>query len=269
MNIQTYLHKLQLPKKNSHKGENGRLLIIGGSELFHAASKWSLDIASRIVDIVLYSSVPENNELIHEAKLKFWDGVVVPRGDVEKYVDEVDCILIGPGMMRTEETAQITNTLLKTHGRKKWVIDAGALQMIDASLLQETMIITPHAQEFERVFGVVPDEKSIAEASVEHHDVTIALKGMEDIVTNGKVLEHIDGGNEGMTKGGTGDVLAGLIAALYCSNDALTSTVVGCYLNKQAGDSLYKRVGPFFNASDLVKQLPKTMKSIVDIIRTP
>lgn len=264
MDIQTYLHQLKLPKKDSHKGENGRLLIIGGSELFHVASKWSLDIASRIVDIVLYSSIPENNTLIHEAKLQFWDGVVVPRGEVEKYIDEADCILIGPGMLRDEETAAITNALLKKHAQKKWVIDAGALQMVDPSLLQATMILTPHAQEFERVFGVAPSDNTILKASREHHNVTLAVKGVEDLVTDGRMIEHIVGGNEGMTKGGTGDVLAGLIAAFYCTNDALTSAVVGCYLNKQAGDTLYSTVGSFFNASDLVEQLPKTMKSVLN-----
>jgi len=55
---------LKIAKKDSHKGQNGKLLIIGGSQLFHAASKWSLDIASKIVDMVFYSSVPSNNQLI-------------------------------------------------------------------------------------------------------------------------------------------------------------------------------------------------------------
>ena len=55
MDISTYLKRIRLPQKNSHKGENGRLIIIGVSELFHAASAWSLDIASKIVDMVFYS----------------------------------------------------------------------------------------------------------------------------------------------------------------------------------------------------------------------
>jgi len=62
-----------------------------------------------------------------------------------------------------------------------------------------------------------------------------------------------------MTKGGTGDVLAGLLAALYCQNDALTSTIIASYINKKAGDSLYKSVGPYFNASDLVAKIPQVL----------
>ena len=56
--------KLTLPSKTSHKGQNGRLLIIGGSHLFHAASFWALQVASRIVDLVHYSSTVENNRIV-------------------------------------------------------------------------------------------------------------------------------------------------------------------------------------------------------------
>lgn len=65
-----------------------------------------------------------------------------------------------------------------------------------------------------------------------------------------------------MTKGGTGDVLAGLIAALACKNDPFLATIAGSFLNKRAGDELYKTVGPFFNASDLAAQIPKIMKEL-------
>ena len=70
-------------------------------------------------------------------------------------------------------------------------------------------------------------------------------------------------GNEGMTKGGTGDVLAGLIAALYCKNDVFLAASCGTYLNGLAGDELYERVGPYFNASDLVREIPRVMKKVI------
>ena len=85
----------------------------------------------------------------------------------------------------------------------------------------------------------------------------ILLKGpIDKIYYQGQELE-VSGGNAGMTKGGTGDVLAGLVAALYCQNNILTSAVVASYVNKKAGESLSWRVGPFFNASDLVNEVPK------------
>src|SRR5579864_8248940 len=98
------LKKLYIPPPDSHKGQNGKLLIIGGSHLFHAASLWALNIASRVVDMLFYSSVPENNQIVQELKKEFRNGIVVPRTEIENYAQEADCILIGPGMVRTDSS---------------------------------------------------------------------------------------------------------------------------------------------------------------------
>ncbi len=62
------LRKLYIPSPVSHKGDNGKLLIIAGSQLFHSASLWPLTVASRIVDMVFFSSVPTNNEIVTARK---------------------------------------------------------------------------------------------------------------------------------------------------------------------------------------------------------
>src|SRR5436853_2501420 len=98
----TELKKLYTPAPGSHKGQNGKLMVVGGSHLFHAASLWALTVASRIVDMVFYSSVLENNQVIHELKKEFRNGIVIPRERIEDYIEEADCILIGPGMVRTD-----------------------------------------------------------------------------------------------------------------------------------------------------------------------
>lgn len=261
--IKKYLDNIKLPAGDSHKGQNGKLLLIGGSELFHAASKWSLDVASKFVDMVFYSSVHDNNELIQKVKGDFWNGIVVEREHVEDYIEEADCILIGPGMVRDQETKQIVDELVDKHKNKKWVIDAGALQVIDPKLLGEKHIITPHSKEMMKL------EESFEKQglNIEELKATIILKGKFDRVTffdkdpnSGAVVRQsieIAGGNAGMTKGGSGDSLAGLVAALYCTHDNITSAVVGSYINKKAGDELYKTVGPYFNSSDLVEMIPK------------
>lgn len=258
----SYFSQLKLPKKDSHKGQNGKLILIGGSELFHAASKWSLDVASKLVDMVFYSSVSSNNELIQSAKQEFWNGIVIPREQLESYIQEADCILIGPGMERNQETKQLVDALLSKYGQKKWVIDAGALQMVDPLLLGKTHIITPHTKEMSDL------QRKMAQAgsSLDAQQVTVLLKGKQDTVSwtentgnNERRSIQISGGNEGMTKGGTGDVLAGLVAGLYCLNEPQVAAVVGSVVNKEAGDELYQAVGPFFNASDLVAQVPKTL----------
>jgi hydroxyethylthiazole kinase-like uncharacterized protein yjeF len=258
MDLTTYLSHIRRVQPTSHKGQNGKVLLIGGSELFHAASRWSLDVLTSIVDMVFYSSVPENNELIHEAKKEFWDGVVVPRNEVESYVGEADVILIGPGMTRDEPTQDIVNHLLASYPHKKWVIDAGALQMVDPSLLTSSCIITPHHQEYNLLL------EKISKENLKKTGVITLLKGKEDHVFSEEKNEMVSGGNAGMTKGGTGDVLAGLVAGLYVfTQDPFMAAVVGSYVNKKAGDSLYKKVGPFFKTSELVREIPLVLKELL------
>ena len=251
--IKKAFQQLVLPKKNSHKGQNGKLLIIGGSQLFHSASKWSLDVASYFVDMVFYSSVPSNNELIQAAKGQFWNGIVVPRADLENYLSEAECVLIGPGMDRSPETEALVNHLLAKYPTKKWVVDAGALQMVDPTLLPQGCIITPHQAEFELLKHKTTVEQLLKQG------VTLLLKGASDVVMIDLEKIEVAGGNPGMTKGGTGDVLAGLIAGLYATNTAEVATLVGSYANKKASETLAQTVGPFFNASDLCQQVPKTL----------
>ncbi|MBI5619519.1 NAD(P)H-hydrate dehydratase [Candidatus Gottesmanbacteria bacterium] len=281
------LKKLYVPARGSHKGQNGRLLIIGGSHLFHAASLWALTVASRIVDLVHYSSVPENNELVVKAKEEFRNGIVVSREHLDDYIEEDDCILIGPGMERDKETETLTNSLLNKYPNKQWVIDAGALQMMDVSLIPPHVILTPHHGEFERLWAqcqMLNAKCQIENGSIEDkvklfakaYQCIVLLKGEKDIICTGEgcdpsgakgshpsVCRVIEGGNAGMTKGGTGDVLAGLIAALACKNDPFLATIAGSFINKQAGDALYARVGPYFNATDLASEIPVVMKDLL------
>ncbi|MGH7238269.1 MAG: NAD(P)H-hydrate dehydratase [Candidatus Saccharimonadales bacterium] len=286
------LKQLYIPAPNSHKGQNGKLMIIAGSELFHGASLWPLEVASRIVDMVFYSSVPINNEIVKEAKARFYDGIVVPRDKLEDYIEESDCILIGSGMVRSEsienyppaggfkienltdinrlkdegeQTYALTNYLLTKFPNKKWVIDAGALQMIDLSVLKtvgKRAIVTPNPAEFERVFRHDALADNAARMS-KAYGITLLLKGHTDVVCCLDECITFEGGNPGMTKGGTGDVLSGLVAALYCKNPAFVATAVASFINKQAGEELYKRVGNYFNASDLAGEIPKVMQKLL------
>jgi hydroxyethylthiazole kinase-like uncharacterized protein yjeF len=290
------LKKLYIPASGSHKGQNGKLMIIGGSHLFHAASLWSLQVASKIVDMVFYSSVADNNEIVQKAKEEFRNGIVVPRESIEDYIEEADVILIGPGMVRSEleignlkleignlkdlkqiedegvQTHFLTKYLLEKYPHKKWVIDAGALQMMDPEWLKQlggNVIITPHPQEFERVFGggIMNHESGIMEEDVreiaKEYECIILLKGEKDVVCSPEKCTEIAGGNAGMTKGGTGDVLAGLVAALACNNDLFLAAVAGSYINKKAGEALFGRVGYYFNSSDLAQEIPLVMKNLL------
>jgi NAD(P)H-hydrate epimerase len=264
-----HLEGINLVDAGSHKGQNGRLLIIGGSHLFHAASIWALQVASRIVDLVHYASVPENNEIVARAKDEFRNGIVVSRADIDAYIEEDDCVLIGPGMTRDQDTEMVTHRVLRAYPNKQWVIDAGALQMIQLADIPNNAILTPHHGEFAALWqkrgknDANTDQERVALFAKEYHCIVL-LKGEKDLVcgSDGQ-MDTVSGGNAGMTKGGTGDVLAGLIAALACKHDPYNSTRAGSYINKYAGDALYKSVGPFFNASDLALEIPKVMNELL------
>ncbi len=255
------LKKLYRPAVDSHKGQNGKLLLIGGSELFHAASMWALEVASRIVDMVFYASTPVNEAIVAKQKERFHDGIVVPKGELESYLKEADCVLIGPGMVREKKTKEKVDSLLNKYPKKRWVVDGGALQMMDRNLLTESMIITPHIKEFKRLFEVGGNGE-IVEKMAREYKCTIVLKGVSDVVCDKGQCVVSKTGNVGMTKGGTGDVLAGLIAALYCKNEAFLAASGGAYLNGLTGDRLHSMVGTNFNASDLVRELPKVMAEV-------
>ena len=148
--------------------------------------------------------------------------------------------------------------------------------------LNGNVIITPHRKEFETLFHDVilseaknPNQRKeiLRLASLAQDDnvsqmakkykCTILLKGQIDIVCSLSQCVQIEGGNAGMTKGGTGDVLAGLVAALYCKNDGFLAACAGSFINKKAGDSLFEKVGPYFNTSDLADEIPRVMKSLI------
>ncbi len=256
------LKKIYLPPKNSHKGENGKLTIIGGSSLFHGASLWALKVASRIVDMVFYASIPENNELTKELKKEIFDFIAVPREEVESYIEESDAVLIGPGLMREPQTKEITKKMLQKFPQKKWVIDAGSLTEMEPSWLNKNCFITPHQKEFMALFKMEPTEASVGQMAKEY-GCTILFKGPTDIICSPKECKLSKGGNQGMTKGGTGDVLAGLAAALACKNDLFLAACAASVINKKAGEELAKKAGYYFNASDLVDQIPQTMKELL------
>src|SRR3989344_3085848 len=219
--------KLYLPRKSSHKGENGQLLIIGGSRHYHGSLVFMVRVASKIVDKIHVLTTRENEEVVR--KLRIRSAVFIPSYDLNHGMGLVDCVLIGPGMGTEARTKKLVAQVLRS--RASVVLDADALNVLDAKLLRlldERHILTPHKGEFTKVFGKKP--------TPENHT-----------------------GNQGMTKGGTGDVLAGLTAAFFCRNNALTSAAAGVFLNGLAGDQLYKKIGPYFNAEDLVEQIPKTL----------
>src|SRR3989338_3367678 len=168
--IKSFLNKLSLPKPNSHKGNNGRVLIIGGSSLFHSASLWAAEVASHFCDIVHYSSTVENEKIFLSLKKKFRNGMIVPQEKIMEYAKEDDAILVGSGMMREGKEAKytydLTKSLIENLPDKQFVFDAGSLQMMKPEWLlslKKPAVITPHQKEFEKLFDVLIHQNSTEE----------------------------------------------------------------------------------------------------------
>ncbi|MEK7634105.1 MAG: NAD(P)H-hydrate dehydratase [Patescibacteria group bacterium] len=277
--VKTFLNKLTLPKPNSHKGQNGRVLIIGGSSLFHSASLWAAEIASYFVDMVHYSSTKENEEIFLSLKKKFRNGMIVPQEKLMEYVKEDDAILVGPGMLREGEEAKYTFDLIKSlienFPEKQFVFDAGALQMMKPEWLlnlKKPAVITPHQKEFEKLFGqpilnlTIEEKTKIVEEAAKKYKTIILLKAIVDIISDGKETYVIEGGNAGLTKGGTGDILAGLTTALSSTNPALISAVSASILLKVTANKLFQSKGYWYNVGNVIELIPEVLnRSIIKV----
>lgn len=262
------LEKLYRPVPESSKNENGRVTIIGGSELFHGAPLYAVKTVSRIADMVFFSSPePSIGEVANKIKSELLSFIWVPWEEVGEYIEKSDAVLIGPGFMRYrkekgpeskdeawKETQEITKHLLSKYPDKRWVIDAGSLQTLDLNFIPRGAILTPNQREFKTLFGDVnPQEVA------KRYDCIIVLKAPVTLVCSPQECFEVRGGNAGLTKGGTGDVQAGLTAALLAKNEPFLAAASASFLIKKTGDALHEKRGFVYNADDLVEKLPEVI----------
>ncbi len=291
------LQMLKIPEldPNSHKGSNGRLCIVGGSPLFHGAGQLAAmgayaittQFASITNDGVYFCSTSEVQQYL-KAKIPTFIGI--NRDEFDEYLPLSDVILLGPGMMRepqkqrpeTFTEPQITTTFTQKalESGKKVVLDAGSLQILTPDKLtgKENIIITPHRQEMSKRFGIdvkdlvtthASSTESIAKVAervqdkAKQYNITVLLKGPVDIIANKDTWFYSPGGNEGMTKGGTGDVLAGVVASLYSRiDDPLLTAATGSYIMKRTGELLYKKYKDFYNAEELAQHVTDSFTAL-------
>lgn len=258
-NIITGLNK---PKSESHKGQNGRILVIAGSDRYHGALIMAVKAASRVVDMVYVHSTDSNLKLIDKLKSVIATFISIKNDDLWNTIEIVDSILIGPGLEENKKNKKLVEKILKKYPEKKVIVDATALWHVDPYLLHPNCVVTPHSREFKQVFDCDPTEENVKKMA-KYFQCTIVFTGETDIVSAGQEVWQNKTGNEGMTKGGTGDVLAGIITALSTKNDLLLSAQAGIYLNGLAGDKLKEKVGTFFNAEDLIGELGDVWREYV------
>ena len=250
---------LRRPKADSHKGDNGVLFIIGGSSQYHGAPLLAAKIAGKIVDLVYFASTPQNNMLAQKLKARLLEFVAVDTKDISKFVNKSDAVLIGPGMGVSKTGTAFIKEFLKKYADKKIIIDADGLNMIKPRWLHANCIITPHRREFRRLFKL-PATKDNAGKMAKRYGCVITLKGKTDYVACPGMIKTNTTGNAGMTKGGTGDVLAGLAAALACVNGNFLAASAAVFVNGLAGDRLAQKVSHYFSAAVLIGEIPRALQ---------
>ncbi|MDE1818989.1 MAG: NAD(P)H-hydrate dehydratase [Thaumarchaeota archaeon] len=260
----------------SRKGDNGKVLVLGGNYLYHGAPILSSIAALRTGSDLVYTCVPKINVMATRAFSP--NLIVVPlvdvkltRGSVQKLLGiipkNLDSATIGMGLgIQDKEALKIlVRSLLDRAVRLS--LDASSLvPEILPDIKDKKVIVTPHTGEFQRLFGELPptaikQRTVIVEKHAKENGVTILLKGPTDIVSNGEQTYLNPKNIAAMTVGGTGDVLSGIVAAMFAKNkDPVQTASAAVFVNGKAGYLAQKKHGLHIVATDLLDFIPYSMK---------
>jgi len=264
-------------KLNSRKGDNGKILIVGGSYMYHGAPILSSLTALRTGADLVYTAVPKVNA--HETRAISPDLIVIPladskltRGSVNKLLGQIpagiDSAAIGMGLavQDIEALKLLIKSLIERDVRLS--LDANALRKEILPIIKgKNVIVTPHPGEFERLFGEKVSDStktriSITEKHAKKNSITIILKGSDDIISNGSKTFINSKKTPAMTVGGTGDVLSGIVVSMLSRNrNTIEAAASAAFLNGQAGKTVQKKFGIHMIASDLIDALPIVSKT--------
>jgi len=264
-------------ENNSRKGDNGKVLIVGGSYIYHGAPVLSSLAALRSGSDLVYTCVPKINAFSTRSISP--DLIVIPmadskltRGTVNKMLGQVpvdiDSTAIGMGLaiQDIEAIKLLVKSLLDRNVRVS--LDASSLVKEILPIIEgQNVVVTPHSGEFKRLFGDsvendIDSRLSTCEKFAKKHSITILLKGQEDIITDGDISYTHSTTSPCMTVGGTGDVLSGLVAGFLSRNkNMIESVCAATFVNGATGELLQKEYGNHILASDLISKLPEILKS--------
>lgn len=251
-------------KNNTHKGDYGKIFIIGGSRGLTGAAYLSSESALKCGGGLITLGICESLNNIMEEKLT--EVMTLPLADsnghltkeaypkIKRMADKCGCVLFGPGLGGGDDILYLLREILK-NSRVPVIIDADGLNALsrDKSVLDECgcgVILTPHAGEMSRLCG-----KSIEYVEAHRYEVSselaqelgavIILKGHHTIVTGADGIQYINNtGNPGMASGGSGDVLAGMISAFAARGmSEADAAIAAVYLHGLAGDIAAEKYG--------------------------
>jgi ADP-dependent NAD(P)H-hydrate dehydratase len=279
------IKKIVMPRmRSSKKGDNGIVLIVGGSRKYHGAPILASMAALRSGTDLVYTAIPRS--LLAAVRCFSPDIIAFPMpddkltvGSVNKLIRTIpknaDSAAIGMGMSIAKSEALLSLIRQLKNDGTKLLLDASALiPDVLKEISGTNTIITPHVGEYKRIFSghdIADMTKEKERVSNVHrlakkYGITILLKGSMDIVSDSENVALNKLHNCAMTVGGTGDVLSGLTAGFLTKLKPFDASILGVYFNGVAGNLVYNRTGLHMVASDLIESLPKAIRPF-DLIK--
>jgi NAD(P)H-hydrate epimerase len=266
---------------DSHKGDFGHALLIGGSRSMPGAIALAASGALRggagLVTVATAESCHAvvaglNPCAMTIALPEDKEGRIARRGDnkLVAIAQKASCLAIGPGLGRSAELAQWIQELFLTFPLPM-VLDADAInalagRQMDFVHAPNARVFTPHAGEFQRLTGSTESKRSGQEEDARSFaaltGAVVLLKGHRSFVTDGQHIYRNETGNSGMATGGCGDVLTGLIAAFICQGlPPFDATCYATHVHGLAGDMASAEIGPIgMLATDLADRIPAALR---------
>ncbi len=259
----------------SRKGDNGIVLIVGGSRIYHGAPLLS-SIAALIsgTDLV-YTAIPKIN--LVSSRVFSPNLIFLPLPDDKLTLGSSRKLLslmpkkvhsaaigMGLGISKINSLCFLIKKLLED--KISLILDASSLMPdVLTEIMNTKSVVTPHAGEFKRLFGQDPGQSKSEQINIvmkkaKEYGIVIVLKGYWNIVSDGEQISVIERTTPSMTVGGTGDVLSGLISGFLTKNSSFESSILGLFFNGLAGANLYNKLGLHLMASNLLEELPLVLK---------
>lgn len=261
----------------THKGDYGKLLLLCGSRGFTGAAELAAMGALRSGAGLVYLGVPESIYPIMAAKLT--EPIILPMPDADgklrtaavapilKLLPKMDAVLIGPGLGQSEGTLAVVQVVLDNFTGPV-IVDADGINVLSRhrDILRgrkAPTILTPHDGEFARLGGIVGSDRSESAMELARELGCIVLrKGYRTVITDGCTTYVNTTGNPGMAVGGSGDLLAGIIAGLIGQGiQPLEAAACAAWLHGRAGDICAEQIGQYgMLPSDMLTVLPRLLK---------
>ncbi|MHA1490236.1 MAG: NAD(P)H-hydrate dehydratase [Promethearchaeota archaeon] len=271
---------LKVRRVDSHKGQFGKILVIGGSKKYSGAPAYaSLAAINFGIDLVI-THVPQvignvlrnySPNLIIRTSPGDWLNMKSFK-EISQLINWSDSIIIGPGLGEEKETEELLINLLEKicQEKKPFVLDADALKLVKNHLdliKDQPAILTPHEGELQIMTGIelpaynkIDERGTIINKLAKNLGVTLLIKGPYDYLSNGRKIKINRTGCPEMSIGGSGDVLAGLCASfLATKNEPFPSACSAAFVNGLLGEYCKKNIGPRFTAMDMINNINKTI----------